>query len=656
VAHNPVATTSQGGLRAAAWFVRLPAMATTFVVLLLGIASGAPRVDAPVLMVLLGVGLAYHLFAYITNDLRDLPIDRTDPRRAISPLVRGTVRPWQALGIALAQVPVAVILTVGLRASARAWAALAAAFCLMAAYNLWGKRAPFPPLTDLVQGLGWGALALYGAAIAGRWTVLTGAVFGFVVVLIVMANGVHGSLRDLVNDHRHGVRSTALVMGARPDDSGRLQLPGCISVYAFTLQAILTGIVLAPLIFNQVGYRTVVRLSTLAVVLTLSAVALWLLKAAASVGDAQSLRSAGTLQLTVTLILPIALTAPSVDRPLLVILVAGFVTPLLFLSWLPTALCWGWDAARDATSGLLRREVTGEAALRLGGGEPVMPTRRRRTLLIDVAWLIRVPNCLAVAAATALGAYLAGGARSLGTGLVVRASMVAALIHAAGNVFNDLMDMRIDLVNRPSRPLPSGRMSVASATALAATTAAAGLGLALSMGPALAGLAAALAVLAFGYSYRLKDSVLLGNATVAFLASSTIAYGSLAAGGLNQAVGVASGLTFLYMLAFEVLKSIEDWEGDAAAGLWTVAGLGRRASLRIFQLIAAAFAIGAVSPWLVGFASDRYLLAVVVGAIGPLLGVATLLGRHATAQSIHVSLGITKAAWPLGLCAMALLR
>jgi 4-hydroxybenzoate polyprenyltransferase len=611
-------------------------MALTFAVLLLGTASGSSRIGSSVLVGLLGVGVAWHVFVYVTNDLVDLHIDRTDPRRAMSPLVRGTVRPWQALTVAMAQVPVAVLLTARLRGVTSAVGALAASLSLMAAYNLWGKRALFPPLTDVVQGFGWGALALYGAAVSGRWTWLTGVVFGFVVVLITMANGVHGGLRDLVNDRRHGVRSTALLMGARPDGSGGTHVPRRIRVYAFTLQGVLTGIVLVPLARNQLGYGPVVRLLTLAVVLVLSAAALWLLKAAATVGDAQALRSVGTLQLTITLALPIALVAPSLDGALPAILVAGYVVPLVSFSWLPAALRWGWGAGRDTTRLLLRRRGT--------------------LLLLDLAWLIRLPNCLAAAAATLLGAYLSRGTPSLGTSLVIRASLVASLVHAASNVFNDLMDLPIDRLNRPSRPLPSGRVSPAIATALAAATGAAGLGLATSMGSALAGLAAALAVLALGYSYRLKDSILLGNATVAFLASSTIAYGALAAGGLNRAVGVASGLTFLYMLAFEVLKSIEDREGDAAAGLRTVASLGLGPSLRVFRLVTAVFAISAVVPWLMGFASGRYILAILAGGIVPMLGAAALLGRSATARDIDLSWGVTKAAWPLGLLAMALLR
>jgi geranylgeranylglycerol-phosphate geranylgeranyltransferase len=285
-----------------------------------------------------------------------------------------------------------------------------------------------------------------------------------------------------------------------------------------------------------------------------------------------------------------------------------------------------------------------------------VPARRAATLLVDAAWLVRLPNCLAAAAATLLGAYLAGGARSLGSGLVVRASLVAACVHAAANVFNDLMDVGVDRLNRPARPLPSGRVSAGAAAVLGAAAGAAALALAATLGAALAGLAAVLAALALAYSYRLKDSVLVGNATVALLAASTIVYGALAAGGPTPAVAVASGLTFLYMLAFEVLKCIQDWEGDAAAGLRTVAGLGRRASLRLFRLIAAAFAVGAVAPWLLGLASGRYLAAVVAGAIVPLAGVAALLGRHASERSLHLSWGVAKAAWPFGLLAMALLR
>lgn len=285
-----------------------------------------------------------------------------------------------------------------------------------------------------------------------------------------------------------------------------------------------------------------------------------------------------------------------------------------------------------------------------------MPTRNPATLVVDMAWLIRLPNCLAAAAATALGAYLVGGTGSFESRTVIFASGAAALIHAAGNVFNDLRDRAIDLVNKPQRPLPSGRVSVPVAAILAATTAAAGLGLAFGVGLAFAGLAAVLGGLGFAYSYRLKNSILVGNATVALLAGSAIAYGALAAGGLNAAVGVACGLTFLYMLAFEVLKTIQDWAGDSAAGLRTVAGLDGRQPTRLFQCLAVIFAGAAVWPWLIGFAPRSYLLVILLGTVVPVLGVAVVLALRPTDESMNASWAAMKLAWPFGMLAMVLLR
>ena len=80
------------------------------------------------------------------------------------------------------------------------------------------------------------------AAVAGGPTSLTVVVVAFVFVFIVMANGVHGSLRDLANDLTCGVRSTAIMMGVRPQGATGLFIPRRLTWYALTLQVILIGI------------------------------------------------------------------------------------------------------------------------------------------------------------------------------------------------------------------------------------------------------------------------------------------------------------------------------------------------------------------------------------------------------------------------------
>ncbi len=80
------------------------------------------------------------------------------------------------------------------------------------------------------------------------------------------------------------------------------------------------------------------------------------------------------------------------------------------------------------------------------------------------AWLqlVRLPNVLTAAADSLAGWLLAGG--SLGEprrwGPLVAASMV---LYAAGMALNDAFDLEVDRRERPSRPIPSGRVPLKAA-------------------------------------------------------------------------------------------------------------------------------------------------------------------------------------------------
>jgi 4-hydroxybenzoate polyprenyltransferase len=103
--------------------------------------------------------------------------------------------------------------------------------------------------------------------------------------------------------------------------------------------------------------------------------------------------------------------------------------------------------------------------------------------------------------ATALADVLAGYAV---TGLPVDSRLAwlvpaGACLYAGGVVLNDVFDRQLDAVERPERPLPSGRISVATAGFLGAGLLAAGVLLALGAGrtPAVVALATALVVLLY---------------------------------------------------------------------------------------------------------------------------------------------------------------
>ncbi len=320
-------------------FIRFSALGATATLPLLGAGSAEARLSLRRAGGLLAVAAAFHTFAYVSNDVCDLDLDRTQPRRRRYPLVRGAVTPEAALGVALACVPLAFGLHAALvapdahaRAGRDARISLALAFGAMAAYNRWGKTCPFPPLTDLVQALGWAALLRYGALATGQGpTALTRLLLAYEVLLILMVNGVHGALRDLDNDAARGARTTALLLGARVED-GRLRLSPALLVYALTLQAALLALPLSYLANpsrDRAGARGVVALAG-ATLLTLARMA----------RGPQGDDGPGMAHLVLLLSVPVALVAPRLAPLPRLALLAAHLLPLLPNGATYAALRW----------------------------------------------------------------------------------------------------------------------------------------------------------------------------------------------------------------------------------------------------------------------------------------------------------------------------
>src|SRR5213594_1368846 len=221
-------------------FGRFSVLGFSVMLPLIGAAAVSRALSGWQLTGLAAVGLAFHIFAYVSNDVFDLPIDRTQPLRADSPLVRGLVSPSLALAIALIPVPIAcgIHLLCGGRPAASA--VLIVAMGLMLLYNLYGKRIWFPLLSDAVQALAWVALALYGTlSVNSGLEPSVGWLAAIIFVYVLMINGLHGGLRDLANDAHHGARTTALYLGARATTDGRLVMPAALVLYGLALQILL---------------------------------------------------------------------------------------------------------------------------------------------------------------------------------------------------------------------------------------------------------------------------------------------------------------------------------------------------------------------------------------------------------------------------------
>ncbi len=148
---------------------------------------------------------------------------------------------------------------------------------------------------------------------------------------------------------------------------------------------------------------------------------------------------------------------------------------------------------------------------------------------------------------------------------------------AAGNVINDYFDYNIDLINKPERPIPSGRISL---------TAGRNYGYLLFLLGTLCGflisyltnnwIPFAIVLLAdiilYLYAYKLKTTPLLGNLTVGFMTGFGFVFGGFT---LNNPHIILTSLylgffAFVMTTAREIVKDIEDIEGDKAEGAKTL--------------------------------------------------------------------------------------
>ncbi|MEU0080431.1 SCO3242 family prenyltransferase [Micromonospora tulbaghiae] len=172
------------------------------------------------------------------------------------------------------------------------------------------------------------------------------------------------------------------------------------------------------------------------------------------------------------------------------------------------------------------------------------------TRLADLAELVRAPAALSVPGDVLSGAAAAG---ALGPRTPALAG-ASVLLYWAGMAANDWADRRLDAVERPERPIPSGRVRPAVALGVASGLTAAGLAVATAAGGRrAAAVALPLAATIWGYDLRAKNTA-AGPAVMA------------ACRGLDVLLGASGGRVVRALPAALTV----------AAHTWTVTALSRR--------------------------------------------------------------------------------
>ncbi|MDA4124315.1 MAG: geranylgeranylglycerol-phosphate geranylgeranyltransferase [Thaumarchaeota archaeon] len=230
--------------------------------------------------------------------------------------------------------------------------------------------------------------------------------------------------------------------------------------------------------------------------------------------------------------------------------------------------------------------------------------------------LIRPVNCAMIGFAVIVGVFVSKPA-SVSFIQSVLGFMTGFFVCAYSMVVNDVYDVEVDRVNRPERPIPSGRISTQVASRLSIVVLLAGIACSvLSLSPAAVVIALVYASLSWLYNSRAKKAGLAGNLIVASSLAIPFIYGGVVAGGnIAGSLLLMMALTsFFAGVGREVVKAMADIEGDAERGIGSVA---RNRGLRTASFVGSAFFLLAVVtswvPFVLGLANRVYQ----VGVLAP---------------------------------------
>jgi geranylgeranylglycerol-phosphate geranylgeranyltransferase len=218
----------------------------------------------------------------------------------------------------------------------------------------------------------------------------------------------------------------------------------------------------------------------------------------------------------------------------------------------------------------------------------------------------------------------------------------AFLLSSSALILNDVFDLKVDLVNAPERPLPSGMVSVQDAIWLSVVVTLGGLVVALLIGPPVLVFGFFIWVIGFLYNWKFKRSGLPGNLMVAVSVAACFILGGTTVGApTNGKVWLLALGAFLIDLAEEIAGDAMDMEGDRLLGSQSLAlRFGRRTALNISAGIFTLLLLLTPLPLFFGWMGIQYLLAILVADSGLIYFTIKLLRSQSSKEGVSAMRGI----------------
>lgn len=167
------------------------------------------------------------------------------------------------------------------------------------------------------------------------------------------------------------------------------------------------------------------------------------------------------------------------------------------------------------------------------------------------------------------------------------ACFVVFIVTGGGNAINDYFDHKIDAINKPSRPIPSGRISLKTAGVYSLALFAIGTIIAFIIGLLPGFIALLTSIVLVLYAYNLKKMPLIGNMAVSFFTGLAFVFGGVVVDTIESSIYLAF-YAFLMTMAREIVKDMEDVEGDKKEGAKTfpiIYGMRYASILAVFFIV-----------------------------------------------------------------------
>ncbi len=186
--------------------------------------------------------------------------------------------------------------------------------------------------------------------------------------------------------------------------------------------------------------------------------------------------------------------------------------------------------------------------------------------------LTRIDHGIMYGIGVIIGMIVVSNFNNLNLTIALYGFLTAVFLQSSAFALNDYFDYESDIANqRFDRPLVRGELK--REDALFTSIILAPFGLLFSLLISFTAFLLALLIVFLGYLYdiKLKELGIIGNAYIAFSMAVSFVYGGFIAEKLTFPLFALASIAFLSGLGREIMKSIEDVEGDALRNVKTVA-------------------------------------------------------------------------------------